>query len=258
MKYIEVTVEDSIAIVSLQRENAANALSQAMIKEITAQLDEWKLNAAIRAIIVTGAGEKGFCAGADLKERRGMSELEVRGAVGAIRDMINKLAEMPMPVIAAINGAAIGGGLELALACDLRIGADHATFALTETSLGIIPGAGGTQRLPRVIGVQRAKEMIYTGKNIDAVSAYEWGLLMKVVPPMKLIEEGKQLARQIVRNGPIAIRQAKYALNHGLEVDIQTGLKLEEKAYEVTIPTKDRLEGLLAFKEKRKPNFTGE
>lgn len=257
MEWIEATVEDHIGYLTLKRKEAANALSQAMLEEITDQLNEWKFDREVRAIIVTGEGDKVFCAGADLKERRGMSEMQVRHAVNKIKTTIKYLEEMPVPVIAAINGSAFGGGLELALACDLRIAAENAQFGLTETSLGIIPGAGGTQRLPRAIGVQRAKEMIYTARRIPADTAYSWGLLLKVVPPNLLLSEARDLALEITKNGPVAVKQAKFAINYGSVTDLETGLVIEEKAYEVTIPTEDRLEGLNAFKEKRKPNYTG-
>ena len=257
MNFIEASVEEHTGYLTLKRKEAANALSLVMLDEITQQLNEWKFDKDIRAVVITGDGEKVFCAGADLKERIGMSETEVRQAVSKIRKTVNLVEEMPVPVIAAINGSAFGGGLELALACDIRISSENAQFGLTETSLAIIPGAGGTQRLPRAVGMQRAKEMVYTAKRISADTAYSWGLLLKVVPPNLLLAEAGDLAQEISRNGPVAVRQAKYAMNYGNEVDLRTGLAMEEKAYEITIPTEDRLEGLNAFKEKRKPNFTG-
>ncbi|UCZ54284.1 enoyl-CoA hydratase [Bacillus shivajii] len=258
MEWIEATVDNYIGYLTLKRKDAANALSQAMLDEIIIQLKDWTFDKEIRAIIISGDGEKVFCAGADLRERQGMSEKEVRQAVAKIRETVNLVESIPVPVIAALNGAAIGGGLELALACDLRIASEHAKFGLSETTLGIIPGAGGTQRLPREIGMQRAKQLIYTGEKITAEKAFDWGLVLKVVPYKLLIEEATQLATTIVSNGPIAVKQAKFAINQGTEVDLKTGLAIEEKAYEVIIPTKDRLEGLQAFKEKRKPNYTGE
>ncbi|MBU9720754.1 MULTISPECIES: enoyl-CoA hydratase [Bacillaceae] len=258
MKCIEAKVEGHIAQLTLKRPESANALSQAMLDEILMQLEEWKYDSQVRAMIITGDGEKVFCAGADLKERKGMDAPAVKKAVTKIGKMVTAVEEMPIPVIAAINGAAFGGGLELALACDLRIASNNATFALTETSLGIIPGAGGTQRLPRAIGEQRAKEMIFTGKRIDASLAHDWGLIIQVTTPKQLLDKATELAKEITKNGPIAVKQAKLAINAGRNVDLRTGLVIEKNAYEITIPTEDRLEGLQAFKEKRKPNFKGE
>ncbi|MDG5786374.1 enoyl-CoA hydratase-related protein [Evansella sp. AB-P1] len=258
MKTIDAVIENRVGLLKLKRKESANALSMLMLEELNIQLDQWEENDNVRAIIITGDGNNVFCAGADLKERGGMTEQQVKEAVKKIRHTINKIEHIPIPVIAAINGAAIGGGLELVLACDLRISSDNATFALTETSLGIIPGAGGTQRLPRAIGMQRAKEMIFTGEKILANTALQWGLVLKVAPAAELLTTAENLAHKICRNGPIAMKQAKYAMNQGAEMELNTALKLEENAYEVVIPTKDRLEGLASFKEKRNPHFTGE
>ncbi|MBU9714808.1 enoyl-CoA hydratase [Evansella tamaricis] len=258
MRWIETHLEGHIAQLILKRKDAANALNQEMLDEIMETFHGWQNDLNVRAIVITGDGEKVFSAGADLKERKTMNESEVKKAVAKIGEMVNTVERMPIPVIAAINGAAIGGGLELALACDLRIASENSKFALTETGLGIIPGAGGTQRLPRTIGVQRAKEMIFTGKKIEASLAYDWGLILSVVPSRSLMVEAMGLAEAISKNAPIAIRQAKKAINNGMEVDLNTGLTIEKKAYEMTIPTKDRKEGLQAFKEKRNPVFKGE
>ncbi|WP_307324371.1 enoyl-CoA hydratase [Evansella vedderi] len=255
---MDVSIKGHIAYLTLKRKGSANALSQALLDEMMTVFQQWKFDPSIRTIIITGDGDNVFCAGADLKERRDMNETQVRQAVNKIRQTIQMVEDMPIPVIAAINGSAIGGGLELALACDLRLASDQAKFALTETTLAIIPGAGGTQRLPRAIGTQRAKEMIYTGKRITAETAESWGLILKVVSQDSLLEEATKLANEIGQNGPIAIKQAKFAINQGIEVDLKTGLSIEEKAYELTIPTKDRKEGLTAFKEKRSPVYTGE
>jgi enoyl-CoA hydratase/carnithine racemase len=164
---------------------------------------------------------------------------------------------MNKPAIAAVNGIALGGGTELALACDIRIASESATMGLTETRLAIIPGAGGTQRLPRIVGKGKAKELIFTGRRVDAKEALEIGLVNKVAPPAKLIDECVQMAAMICEAGPVAIGQAKYAVNHGSEVDLHSGLAIESNAYWVTIPTEDRLEGLAAFREKRKPVYKG-
>jgi methylglutaconyl-CoA hydratase len=252
------TLDHGVAILTLNRPEAANALSLKMLNELREIQQELKFNRNIRCVIVTGAGEKVFCAGADLKERAQMNETQVRQTVSLIRETINEFEQLPQPVICAMNGSAFGGGLELALACDIRIAADTAKMGLTETSLAIIPGAGGTQRLPRLIGKGRAKELIYTAKRISALEAEKIGLIEYAVPSEQLMEKAVQIANEIVENAPIAVAQAKIAINRGLEVDLNTGLKLEQMAYEMTIPTKDRLEGLQAFKEKRKPVYKGE
>lgn len=253
----EVTNE-GIAKVTLNRPEAANALSVQMLYELHEAIQEIKFDPTIRCVIVTGAGEKVFCAGADLRERAKMNPVEVKKTVSLIRGNINDLEQLPQPVIAALNGSAFGGGLELALACDIRIAASHIKVGLTETSLAIIPGAGGTQRLPRLIGKGKAKEMIYTAKRIDAIEAEKIGLIEHVVPFEEVEKKAFEIAKQIVKNGPLAVQQAKFAIDQGLEVDLQTGISIEQKAYELIIPTKDRLEGLAAFKEKREPQYIGE
>lgn len=252
------TQEDGIVVITLNRPNAANALSTKMLEELKNVIDTCKFDPSVRCLILTGAGEKVFCAGADLKERVGMEPQMVRKTVSLIRECINNLESLPQPVIAAVNGAAFGGGTELALACDIRVASEHAKFGLTETSLGIIPGAGGTQRLPRLVGKGRAKELIFTARRIEAQEAKEIGLVEYVVRPESLFQKAIEIASQIVRNAPIAVRQAKFAIEKGMDVDLSTGLAIEQNAYEITIPTKDRLEGLQAFKEKRPPVYKGE
>ncbi|MFP7296278.1 enoyl-CoA hydratase [Neobacillus niacini] len=251
-------LDNGIVLITLNRPEAANALSISMLESLKSTLHTCKYDRTVRCIIITGAGEKAFCAGADLKERAGMDSVQVRKTVSLIRENINSLELLPQPVIAAVNGVAFGGGIELALACDIRIASETAKLGLTETSLGIIPGAGGTQRLPRLVGKGRAKELIFTARRIDANEALEIGLVEYTVPNGSLLDKSLEIARQIVRNGPIAVAQAKFAIDKGYDVDLNTGLAIEQNAYEVTIPTKDRLEGLQAFKEKRTPNYIGE
>lgn len=251
-------LENGIVLITLNRPEAANALSVQMLEELHEAILTCKFDRTIRCVVITGAGEKAFCAGADLKERAGMDPIQVRKTVSLIRGNINELEALPQPVIAAVNGVAFGGGTELALASDIRVASETAKLGLTETALGIIPGAGGTQRLPRLIGKGRAKELIFTARRIDAWEAREIGLVEYVMPAESLHEKALEIANQIVRNGPIAVAQAKFAIDKGYDVDLNTGLAIEQNAYEITIPTKDRIEGLQAFKEKRPPVYVGE
>ncbi|SNT40588.1 Enoyl-CoA hydratase/carnithine racemase [Bacillus sp. OK838] len=246
-----------IAIVTLNRPDAANALSTELLHCLFEGLDELKRESNLRTVILTGAGEKAFCAGADLKERAGMNDDKVKETVKLIGDTITAVENLPVPVIAAINGPAFGGGLELALACDIRIASETAKMGLTETALGIIPGAGGTQRLPRIVGMSTAKELIYTAKRLDAKAALAMKIISHVYPPQQLLEEAKKLAGEIAVNAPLALRAAKAAINQGADTNLKTGLQIEKECYQTTLKTRDRLEGLSAFKEKRKPVFTG-
>lgn len=249
--------EDGIVTLTLNREDAANALSRDLLLSLRDHAEDLRARADVRVVVITGAGERAFCAGADLKERRGMNEDQVRAAVTLIRSTIHAVSTLPQPVIAAVGGVAFGGGTELALAADLRVAADNAVFGLTETSLAIIPGAGGTQRLARLIGVAKAKELIFTARRIDAVTAHGLGIVNQVVKKSELLAQVRELAQEIQKNGPIAVRQAKLAIDRGADVDLNTSLAIEALAYEVVIPTEDRLEGLAAFAEKRKPQYKG-
>lgn len=249
--------KNNICFLTLNRPNVMNAFNFDMLLALKKEIDEIRFRRDIRVVIITGAGEKAFCAGADLKERATMPEDKVKEFIYTIRNLFTDIENLPKPVIAAVNGVALGGGTELALACDIRIASDNATMGLTETRLAIIPGAGGTQRLPRIVGISKAKELIFTGRRISAEEAYKIGLVNKVTTFEDLIPECEKLAMEILETGPIAIEQAKYAINKGIEVDINTGLAIESNAYWITIPTEDRLEGLKAFKEKRKPNYKG-
>lgn len=249
---------EHIVTVMLNRPKQANALSLSLLEELQEVWKQLRENLNVRVVIITGAGEKAFCAGADLKERMGMNEAEVRKAVTLIRETINQVEQLPQPVIAAINGTALGGGTELCLACDIRIAAETATLGLTETSLAIIPGAGGTQRLPRLVGVGRAKELIYTARRITAIEAKEYRLVEFTARKEDLLTKAYEIATLIAQNGPLAVKAAKRAISQGMQLDIQSGLQIEIEAYETIIPTKDRLEGLQAFGEKRKPIYKGE
>ncbi|MGD8436623.1 MAG: enoyl-CoA hydratase-related protein, partial [Syntrophobacterales bacterium] len=196
-------------------------------------------------------------AGADLKERLAMSDGEVRRFLSAIRRLFTKIEELPLPVVAAINGVSLGGGTELALACDLRVAVAHATMGLTETRLAIIPGAGGTQRLPRLVGIALAKELIYTGRQLTAQEALAKGLVNRLAESDELMEVCLELCGEISEAGPVALAQAKFAINKGNDAELHTGLAIEASAYEACIPTEDRIEGLKAFQEKRKPVYKG-
>lgn len=248
---------EAVAILRLNRPEVMNSFNFAMLRELRERVEGLHWDRQARVVIITGAGEKAFCAGADLKERASLGEDQVREFIFTIRNLFTFIEFMSKPVIAAVNGIALGGGTELALACDLRIASENATMGLTETRLAIIPGAGGTQRLPRLVGRGKAKELIFTGRRVDAKEAFEIGLVNKVAPAEKLLDECLQMAAMICEAGPVAIGQAKYAINYGSEVDLHTGLAIESNAYWVTIPTEDRLEGLTAFREKRKPVYKG-
>ncbi|MCD5323471.1 MULTISPECIES: enoyl-CoA hydratase-related protein [Pontibacillus] len=257
MSGIKCEIKDHIAYVTLARPDALNCFNFAMLHQLGEVVESLHVDPKARVIIFTGEGEKAFSAGADLKERRTLTEAEVRRNVKKIGDVFQSIADLPQPTIAAINGYAFGGGFELMLACDFRYAVADTKMGLTETSWGIIPGAGGTQRLPRLIGDMKAKELILTAKKLTSQEAYEYGLLMEVVEREHLIGRCERLASLLLSNGPVAVQQAKYAINKGAEVDLGTGLAIESKAYEITIPTSDRLEALEAFRDKRAPHFTG-
>ncbi len=250
--------EGLVGIITIDRAEVFNCLNLETLSAMRQQIADIMFDREIRVVIVTGAGEKAFCSGADLKERRTMTEQQVQRYIRTIRDTFTELERLPKPVIAAINGLALGGGTELALACDLRVMSETAEMGLTETSLGIIPGAGGTQRLPRLVGKGMAKELILTARRVKAEEALVIGLVNRVVQAEQVLNASLALAEQIAANAPIALAQAKVAIDYGMEVDLATGLAIESNAYQVLIPTKDRLEGLEAFKEKRKPNYRGE
>ncbi|MGX6446078.1 enoyl-CoA hydratase-related protein [Neobacillus sp. K501] len=255
---ILLSVEKHLAFITINRPEQLNCFDLEALTQLDEVIDEIKFNKNIRAVILTGAGEKAFSTGADLRERRTLNEKEVRRNVNLIRDVFSKIEELPQPTIAAVNGYAFGGGLELALACDLRIAVKESIMGLTEVSLGIIPGAGGTQRLSRLIGISKAKELIFTARKISADVAQEFGIVNKVVEKERLHSVSVELADEIIKNAPLAVTQAKFAIHYGSNVDLKTGFAIESKAYEVIIPTKDRLEALEAFKEKRAPIFRGE
>jgi len=221
-------------------------------------LHELKFDKDTRVVILRSSDSGVFCAGADLKERATMTQPEVSQFVHSLRSAFTEMEQLPMPTIAAIDGVALGGGLELALACDLRVASSDSKLGLPETGLAIIPGAGGTQRLPRLIGAAKAKELIFTGEVLAAIKAQSLGVVQHVTDAGKSYDKALEIARQILPKGPIAIRMAKAAIDQGSGVDLTTGLFIEQACYAQVIPTKDRLEGLQAFKEKRPPKYKGE
>ncbi|QTA80696.1 Enoyl-CoA hydratase/isomerase [Desulfonema limicola] len=257
-KVLLVDEQKQAAIITLNRPGAMNSLNFEMLRALKEQIEALRFRPEIRVVIITGAGEKAFCAGADLKERATLTPVQVKEFIFTIRNLFTSIEQLNKPVIGAVNGIALGGGTELALACDIRLAAENASMGLTETRLAIIPGAGGTQRLPRLVGRGKAKELIFTGRRVDAKEALSIGLVNQVCDPGNLLGECMKMASMICETGPIAIEQAKYAINYGIETDISTGLAMESNAYWVTIPTQDRLEGLAAFREKRKPVYKGE
>ena len=248
----------NVAIWTIDREARMNALSRATLFAFGKLAREAAANPSVRAIVITGAGDKAFCAGADLKERQGMSENDVRVQVELYRSELGPLDRSPKPVIAAINGAAFGGGLELALTCDLRVAAAHALLGLPETTLGIIPGAGGTQRLPRMVGEARAKEMILLGRRLTAGEALAWGLVNRVTPAgTNVVDDALAWIEPIANGAPIAQAAALEAVDRAFATSLEVGLELEKVSYDKTLVSEDRREALKAFAEKRKPAFQG-
>jgi enoyl-CoA hydratase/carnithine racemase len=247
-------------IVTMNRPEAANALSKGLVAALEKAFAELaagqKRGDGVRAVVLTGTG-KSFCAGADLKERRAMSLEQTWAFLDELNHLANAVAAFPQPVIAAINGAAFGGGLELALACDLRIAADSAEMGLTEVRLGIIPGVGGTQRLSRIASVAAAKELILTGRRVRAQRAYALGIVSDVVPADNLTDAAVKLAEEIAAAGPLAVAAAKRAIDEGFALPLADALALEAACYEEVLASDDRNEGLAAFAEKRLPVFNG-
>lgn len=255
--------QDGILVLTLNRPEVMNCFNFDLLAALAETIREANFETGLRCLLITGAagadpGKVSFSTGADLKERKTLSPDQVRRFIFTIRNTFTAVEQANVPVIAVINGFALGAGLELALACDIRIASSNATMGLPETGLAIIPGAGGTQRLPRIIGIAKAKELIFTARRIDAKTALHIGLVSHVAEPDQLMQAALEMAREIAKNGPIGVTQAKFAINYGMEASLGVALPLESKAYEVTIPTKDRLEALAAFAEKRKPVFKGE
>lgn len=250
--------EGTIEIWTIDREAARNALNRSLVREIGEAARAAEANKEVRAIILTGAGQKAFCAGADLKERRGMSEADIRDFLALYRTEFRFLDKLSKPTVAALNGAAFGGGLELALVCDLRVASPHARMGLTELSLGIIPGAGGTQRLTRLIGEAKAKELLLFSSRLDAPEALSLGIINHIAESAdQLIEETLEWIRPVLTKAPIAVGAALEAVDAAMDLALEDGLVAELRLYERTLVSEDRVEALEAFVEKRAPRFKG-
>jgi len=247
-----------VTMVRLNRPTVANTLNTRMGEELVDCFEHLAMDAGTaRCVVLTGAGDKAFCAGGDLKERHGMTDEAWRRQHVIFERMVRALLDCPIPIIGAVNGAAYGGGCEISACCDFLYAADHARFALTEVTLGILPGGGGTQTLARAVGERRAKELILTGRPFSAMQAQDWGLVNAVFQATCLLAEVMATAERIAANAPISIRQAKQSIHRGLQMSLRDGLAFEIEAYNRTVPTQDRNEGVLAFNERRPARFEG-
>jgi enoyl-CoA hydratase len=249
--------KENIGLLTINRPEKLNAISNELISELKKLLDEIENDGELRALILTGAGDKAFVAGADIKELVDRDARLGRRVSKERQEVFSRIENLPVPVIAAVNGYALGGGLELALACSIRICSEKAQFGAPEVKLGIIPGDGGTQRLPRLVGLGRAMEMILTGDFIDAQEAYRIGLVNKVLPQKELMKKAMELAKKIASRPPLAVRFAKEAVNRSQEGDAASGFALESYLHALSCTTEDKKEGVSAFLEKRKGKFKG-
>lgn len=256
-KYVKCQIEEGIAVVMVDNQPALNSLNALTLTELDQTFDELAKNPDIKGVIITGGGEKSFVAGADIAEFTQVKGETAPAFMARGQQIFNKIESFEKPVIAAINGFALGGGNELAMACDIRIASENALFGQPEVNLGIIPGYGGTQRLPRLIGPGKAKEIIFADERINAQEALRIGLVQRVVPKGQAVEEAKKLLKKIMGKGPVAIKMAKKAINEGLEISLAAGLNLEAKYNGVCFGTEDKDEGARAFMEKRPANFKG-
>jgi enoyl-CoA hydratase len=254
---IQFGIKDGIATITFHRPKALNALNRALLNEFAEALDRVEASEDIRVLVLTGSGDKAFVAGADITEINQLSPLGAKHFARQGLEAINRLPHLTIPVIAAVNGYALGGGTEMALACDFIYAANTAQFGLPEINLGIIPGFGGTQRLSRLIGPNMAREMIYTGKMVSAEEALQLGIVNRVCVPDQLMNDVMQTAATIAGKGKVALRAAKHAINTGLNVDLASGLAMETDAFALCLASEDAREGTSAFLEKRKPDFKG-
>ena len=256
MNNLLMEVENEIAVVTINRPKSLNALNSETLAELDACFSEISERKDIKVVILTGSGAKAFVAGADISEMVNATPAEGRKMGMLAKEAFLKLETMPQVTIAAVNGFALGGGCEISMACDIRIASDNATFAQPETGLGIIPGFGGTQRLARLVGMGRAKEMIFTCDSVDAAEAYRIGLVNKVVAPEELMNTAKAMAKKIISKGSYAVSVAKAAINNGYDMDIKNAVEMEANLFGVVNDTHDKKEGMGAFLEKRAANLT--
>lgn len=255
---IKVMKEGKVATITIDRPKVLNAIRYHTMLEIDDALNEIEADDNIRVVVFTGAGDKCFISGGDISiMARGSGYIETLSEVPKGQAICTRIEDFPKPVIARINGIALGGGTEIALCCDIRIAADTAVMGVPEITLGIIPGYGGTQRLPRLIGMGKAKELVLTGDRISAEEAYLWGLVNQVVPLAELDKAVGKLCEKLSARGPIALHMAKVAMNNGFQADLRTGLDIESRCFSLCFGTEDRIEGMKAFLEKRKPEFKG-
>jgi enoyl-CoA hydratase len=252
-----VDVSDRIATVTFNRPKFLNALNPSTVRELGTAMEEISAREDVGVVLLTGAGEKAFIAGADISEMKAFTTMQALDFALLGQGVLSFIERMPQPVIGVINGFALGGGCEVAMACDLLVAADTARFGQPEVNLGIIPGYGGTQRLPRLVGRNLAKELVLTGEMITAQRAYEIGLVNRVVPAAELMNAAREIAKKILSRGPVAVRTAKMAMNRGLDLDLGNACALEASLFAAGFSTADRQEGIAAFLEKRKPAFTG-
>ena len=250
-------IDEGIATISFNRPKALNALNRVLLEEFSQALDEIAADENIRVLVLTGAGDKSFVAGADINELATYNSLAAKNFTRNSHNILLKLQELPIAVIAAVNGFALGGGTEIAIACDFIYASENAKFGQPEINLGLIPGLGGTQRLPRLIGINMAKELVFTGKMISAAEAEKIGLANKVVPQDQLMEEVMKTAREIASKGKVSLRAAKQAINFGMNADLATGIHIEIDAFGLCYDSSDAREGTSAFLEKRKAEFKG-
>ncbi len=256
-KYIIYEKSDGIATITLNRPEALNAFSKDVVFEILHVLEEVKNDENVRVVVLTGAGEKAFSAGADIKSMAGMNALKARELSLMGETLCLALENLEKPVVAALNGYALGGGLEVAMSCDLRIASENARVGQTEVNIGLIPGWGGTQRLTRLVGMTKAKELVFTGRMIDAKTAERIGILNMVVPADKFRETVRQFALELASKAPVAVKVAKVLINKGSDIGLDSALALEREGFGVVASTEDLKEGVSAFSEKRKPSFKG-
>jgi enoyl-CoA hydratase/3-hydroxyacyl-CoA dehydrogenase len=252
-----VKKEEGIGWITLNRPHRLNTLTSDMVNEMHSVLDDFEADKEVKCIVITGAGDKAFSAGADVTAFQGLTPATAVEASAKGQALYSRLEKIGKPIIASLNGYALGGGLEMAIACDFRVASENAEMGQTESNLGLIPGWGGTQRLVRMVGLPKAKELIMLGNRITAEEAARIGLVTKVVPKVKLQEETVALARKLADGPPIALRLAKETINFGTQVPLDIGLKLEAEAFGIALSTKDVMEGVSAFMSKRKPEFKG-